>query len=400
MSHRVGGQTPRPQPPVDPAAFCDPDRRRLAAAYARRMRLAHLLSIAGMLAYFAGWTFGGGPLALSQLAARVSPRWPLQVALAFLVVGAGAWVLDTLLAIPRYQWARAFGQNTQSWREWLVDRTKMGLIAGLLGLTAVEGLFAFQRSGRPEWWLWAGLAFVTVQALLTFVGPVVIAPLFFRFTPLEDPELQARFLRLAEEAGVPAVGVYRFDMSRRTRAANAAVVGLGRTRRIVIADTLLDSFSPDEAEGVLAHELAHHVHRDPYWGLLASGLVTLVGLRLLAEVWPAAAQGLGLPADAPGLLPVIGLFFQVYGHVTAPIMNLWSRGREALADIFAVAITGKGRAYARALARLADQNLIELWPPRWYTLLFATHPPVGERIELAVALDREVEASSTGSRRT
>lgn len=370
-------------------ALCDPKRQEMARAYNRRMRAAHLVTLVAQLAYFAVWLLPGGRAWLGRWTASLPGGWPVQVAAAFLALGIGYWVLDTALAVPRYLWARRFGQSTQSWHGWITDRVKGGVLAGLLGLVMVEVLFGLVATGQAAWWLWAALLLVALQALLTFVAPVLIAPLFFRLTPLDDDALRERFLRLAREVGVPAVGVYRFDMSRRTRAANAAVVGLGHTRRIVIADTLLESFTPDEAEVVLAHELAHHVHRDTQWGLLVNGLVLLVGMRILAEVWPALAAAWDTSAVDPRLLPAVLLFFEGYTLLTAPLVNLWSRGRETLADIFAVAVTGKGRTYARALARLADQNLAELWPPRWYTWLFGTHPPLGERVELALALDRE-----------
>ncbi len=393
----MNGTSQRPAvPEVDRQAveaLCDPERRAQARAYARVARRLSLASVIALGLYLLAWVGLGGPVWLSQWTARITPWLWARVALAFLLVGGGAWLVDTLFAALGHVWARRFGQSTQDWEHWLTDRIKAGLVLGVIGLILVEGVYALLASGTDTWWLWAALGAVGVQVLLTVVSPTLIAPLFFRFTPLDDPDLRARFLRLAQEAGVPAMDVYRFDMSRRTRAANAAIIGLGRTRRIVVADTLLEAFTPDEAEGVLAHELAHHVHRDIYWQVLINGLVMVVAFRTLAALWPLVAAFWQLAPADPGLLPVLGLFFQGYGLLVAPVVNLWWRQRESLADIFAVAITGKGRAYARALARLADQNLIDLWPPRWYVVLFGSHPPLGERIDMALALDREEEGS-------
>ncbi len=397
---RHNGTTPLLSTPGPEAVerLCQPERRRQARVYARGLRRRNVLSIFALLTYFSLWVLLDGPRWLSEWTGRVSTDLWVRVALAFLLVGGGAWVVDTLMAASSHRWARRFGQSTQGWEAWLTDRMKAGILAGVLGLIATEGIFLLVRTGRPDWWLWAALAIVGLQALLTFIAPTLIAPLFFRFDRLEDPVLRERFLRLAKEAGVPAVDVYRFDMSRRTRAANAAVVGIGRTRRIIVADTLLSSFSPDEAEVILAHELAHHAHRDMQWSLVANGVIMLGGFRLLAALWPWAAQQWGIAPDDPGMLPVLALFFDVYSLLIAPILNLWSRGREMLADIFAVAITGKGRTYAQALARLADQNLAELWPPRWYVLWLGSHPPLGERIEMALALDRETSSVVPGGK--
>jgi STE24 endopeptidase len=180
--------------------------------------------------------------------------------------------------------------------------------------------------------------------------------------------------------------VCSLDFSRRTAEANAAVIGLGRSRRVVIADTLLAEFSPGEVDAVVAHELGHHVHRDVQRLLLGNAVMIWVGLFVASRVSSAALPLLSLPSLAyvpgyPMLLFVVELFFLV----ASPLLNWWSRRLELGADRFALRLTGNPAAFADAMQRLGSQNLIELRPPKWSELLLATHPPLYRRIQLAQA---------------
>ena len=365
-------------------SLVDAERQQQARAYGTaRRRLTLISSFLGPL-YLLAWLVTGFHQRLDETLAPHLSSPVLRAVVFFLVLGLGWWLLHLAVAIPTHRLARAYGLSTQNWEDWFTDQIKAGLIAAPIGALIVAAIYVFIGTGQPEWWLWAFFVVVVVQVVLTIVGPVLIAPIFFRFEPLEDEELRERFLRLAQRAGVPAANVYRFDMSRRTRAANAAVIGMGATRRIVIADTLTETFSPDEAETVLAHELAHHVHRDIVWGFLLNSLVMFVSLWAVAQAL-AWAEGRGLIESAsPQSLPLLLLVLLICLWAFSPLVNLWSRTREMLADMFAIDVTGRGDTYARALARLADQNLAELWPPHWYVWLYGTHPPLGERIALAL----------------
>jgi STE24 endopeptidase len=176
-------------------------------------------------------------------------------------------------------------------------------------------------------------------------------------------------------------GVYRFDMSRRTKAANAALFGLGNTRRIILGDTLLDEFEDDEIETILAHELGHHVHKDIPLGIVVSAVVNLFGLYL-------AAVGLRLGVALFGFtgvsdvaaMPLLALIIGAFGLITMPAENAFSRWRERMADRYALQVTGKNQAYSAALTRLANQNLADVDPEAWVVFLFYSHPPLGERI--------------------
>jgi STE24 endopeptidase len=200
----------------------------------------------------------------------------------------------------------------------------------------------------------------------------------------EHADLAERLVRLSEQAGARVRGVYRFDMSRRTKAANAALAGLGNTRRILLGDTLLNEFTYDEIETVLAHELGHHVHKDIPVGILVESLLTLVGLFLasLGLRWGALAFGFSGPADVAAL-PVLALVMGAFGLLTMPLGNAYSRWRERRADEYALRTTGKAEAYASALTRLANQNLADADPEPWVEFLLYSHPALGKRIAMA-----------------
>jgi STE24 endopeptidase len=224
------------------------------------------------------------------------------------------------------------------------------------------------------------------DVILANLGPVLVFPLFYKFTPLgeEHAELADRLMRLAESAKTRVRGVFKFDMSRRTKAANAALTGLGNTRRIILGDTLLNEFTSDEIETVLAHELGHHVHKDIPIGMLISAAMTLVGLYLASLVldWGVSYFGFSGPGDIAGL-PLFILVMALYGLVTMPLSNAYSRWRERRADEYALRMTSKGEAYASALTRLANQNLAEVDPEPWVEVLLYSHPALGKRIAMA-----------------
>jgi len=191
-------------------------------------------------------------------------------------------------------------------------------------------------------------------------------------------------VNLAERAGTKVRGVLKIDMSRRTKAANAALTGLGNTRRILLGDTLLDNFSDDEIETVLAHELAHHVHNDLPLGIIIESLTTLIGLWLASLIleWGVDFFGFEGVWDIAAF-PLFALVMGLYGLVTMPLGNAWSRWRERLADRYALQQTGKSQAFVSAMTRLANQNLAEVDPEPWVVFLLHSHPPLRERIAMA-----------------
>jgi STE24 endopeptidase len=311
----------------------------------------------------------------------------LQTALFGLVFGSGYALLSLPLSFySGYLLPLRFGQSTQGVRGWAIDQVKGAVLGGSLGLAALVVVYAILRAFPESWWLWAAGLLLLFNMVMGILAPVLIYPLFYHFSPLSEEHagLAERLTRLSEQAGARVQGVYAFDMSRRTRAANAALTGLGATRRIILGDTLLREFTPDEIETILAHELGHHVHRDIPFAIAFETLTTLLGLYLtaLALNWGAGAfglQGIGDIAGLPLFLLVMGLF----GLVTMPLSNAFSRWRERLADRYALEMTRKPQAFASAMTRLANQNLAQIDPEPWVEFLLYSHPALAKRIKMA-----------------
>jgi STE24 endopeptidase len=278
----------------------------------------------------------------------------------------------------------AFGLGRQSRGSWAIDWLKATLLGVVIG-AALGGVFLWTvLAAGPHWWWTFGLVATLVGLVFVFLTPYVLVPLFFKMRPLADAETVARIHALVNRAGAPVRDVCSLDFSRRTAEANAAVIGLGRSRRVVIADTLLAEFSPSEVDAVVAHELGHHVHRDVQRLLLGNAVVMWVGLGVAARVAPLALPWLSLPSLAyvPGY-PVVFWVVEVFFLVMAPLLNWWSRALEARADRFALQLTGDPAAFAAAMQRIGYQNLVELRPPRWFEVLMGTHPALYRRIQLA-----------------
>ncbi|MCB0174405.1 MAG: M48 family metalloprotease, partial [Anaerolineae bacterium] len=201
---------------------------------------------------------------------------------------------------------------------------------------------------------------------------------------LDNEALVTRLTDLAERTGTQVQGVYAFDMSSKTVAANAAVMGLGRTRRIVLGDTLVEKFTIDEIETVMAHELGHHVHHDLTLGIIVQSVLTLAGLWLADVIirWGVAAFGYYGLTD-PATLPLFIVAFTIFGLVTMPLGNLWSRWREVKADAYALETTRNPAAFISAMTRLANQNLAEAEPPAWVEFLLHSHPSISKRVAMA-----------------
>jgi STE24 endopeptidase len=374
----------------------DPERQRQAGVYARIQRHLTFVDLAIGLIYLILWLAFGWSLALKNtLQPFFSNDW-LLVAFFTLIFGGILAVINLPLSFYEgYILPHRFGLSTQSLRGWIVDQVKAGVIGGVLGLLLLEIIYAMLRTFPNTWWLWAAGVLLLFNVILTNLTPILLFPLFYKFQPLgeEYADLEKCLLQLAEKVKTHVSGVYKFDMSQRTKAANAALTGLGNTRRIILGDTLLGEFTTDEIEVVLAHELGHQVHKDIPIGIIIQSGVTLVGFYLVSLGLSQGASALGFsgPADIAAL-PLLGLIFGAYGLVTMPLTNAYMRWRERQADQFALQTTGNGTAFASAMIRLANQNLAQVDPPAWEEFLFHSHPALHKRIAMAQAFQKLVES--------
>src|SRR5438105_1384513 len=237
-----------------------------------------------------------------------------------------------------------------------------------------------------QWPSWTSTILFLVLLILGFLAPVLLVPLFYRFRPLADAALRRRFQVLAEKANVPILGVFELRASEKTRRSNAAVMGLDRTRRVIVTDTLVTGFTPEEVETVLAHELAHQKYRDPIRGFVSGSLVSL--LILFAVSWVYASTytivGIRSPADMAGL-PFLVAVFSILALPFRPLELQASRSREARADRFSLALTRDPTNFIAALVKLHDLNLGVADPRPWEKWLFYSHPTGRDRVEMARA---------------
>ena len=286
-----------------------------------------------------------------------------------------------------------YGLSTQNFRGWLADQIKSFALTLILGGIVVEIIYALLRDASGAWWLYASAFMILFSVVLVNLAPVLIVPLFFKFKPLDDPELVRRLTALAARAQTRVRGVYTLMLSEKTTAANAGLMGLGNTRRIVLGDTLYKNFTPDEIETIIAHELGHHVHRDIGWLLVFESFTNLAGFFVADQFlrWSVAQFRYESIADLAAF-PLLGLAFGALGLLTMPITNAFSRWRERMADDYALAATRNAPACIRALEKLADQNLAELEPEPWVEFLLYDHPPLGKRIRRGEAFAKAAQA--------
>ena len=365
----------------------DPERQKQAKEYARIRRRLWLVDTIFSAVYAILWLFLGWASSLRDwLTTFTNNQW-LLVALFVAIFGGIYSVINLPLGYySGFVLPHRFGQSNQTFRDWVIDQVKGLAIGAPLGLLLLELLYLALRVTGSLWWLWAAVGMLIFTVLLSNLAPVLIAPLFNKYIPLgeEHKELADRLLELARRANTKVKGVFKYDMSKRTKAANAALTGVGNTHRIVIGDTLINEFSTDEIETVLAHELGHHVHRDIPVLITFGTLSTTLSLFIasLALNWAIRYFGFTGPADVAAF-PALGLIFGAYGLITMPIENAVSRWRESMADDYALRSTGKKEAFASAFTRLANQNLGEVDPEKWVVFMFYSHPPLGERISKA-----------------
>jgi STE24 endopeptidase len=364
----------------------DCPQRELAAARlgAERRRLFFVGSVVSLAAPLLPYLSGAWETTWFALAAA-----PLPLAVRTVAFLLGFHVVIAVIALPLAYYAgyvlpRTFDLGRQSPGAWAVDWSKGLALTAILG-SLVGAVFLWMVVALGNQWWWTFGLFITVVGVgLVFLTPYVLVPLFFKMQPLADAATVERIHALVNRAGAPVKDVCSLDFSRRTAEANAAVIGLGRSRRVVIADTLLSEFTPGEVDAVVAHELGHHVHRDVQRLLLGNAVLIWVGLFVAGRFDSVALPVLSLPSLAyvpgyPTLFFVVELFFLL----ASPLLNWWSRRLESRADRFALQLTGDPAAFAAAMRRIGCQNLVEMCPPRWSEVLLATHPALQRRIQLA-----------------
>jgi STE24 endopeptidase len=268
--------------------------------------------------------------------------------------------------------------------KWIWRRVKGYLVGGVLGGLLLLGLYAVLWNAGAWWWLWATAGWLLVTLVLGRLVPVLILPLFYKVTRLDDEPLLDRLRKLTEGTTLGIEGVYRLHLSEETKKANAALAGLGKTRRVLLGDTLLEKFTPEEIEVVFAHEVGHHVHRHLLQMIVLRVMLSLAGFWLVDRILQGAAPTLGYGAwDTPAALPLLLLVLSLFGLALTPVQNAISRFYEVQCDTYALRRTSNPGAYRSTFQKLAEMNKADPNPHPLVEWFLYDHPAIAKRIALA-----------------
>lgn len=369
----------------------DAERQQKAKEYARiRRRLSFVSMGIGVVGILIFLFTNLGIWLRDQLQALswqpIAGWFPWQILVYFLILILGYEIITAPIGYySGFILPHRYGLSTMTLKGWLGDLFKGLVLSLILESLAIELVYVLLASQPQTWWLWVALVLLFFSVVMANLAPVLILPLFYKFTALPEGDLTKRLLALAERAHTRVRGVFTMQMSSKTTAANAALMGLGNTRRIVLGDTMLDRYTPDEIEVVLAHELGHHVHHDIWKLIISQSILTLGGLYLVNVVlhWAVETQhfylGLADAATIPLVLALIGAF----GLIVMPISNGYSRVIEYQADEYALQSSQMVGPFKSAMTRLANQNLADAEPSPIIEFLFHDHPSIRKRLKHA-----------------
>ncbi len=374
-----------------PEPELDPQRQEKAREYARLRRYLFFIDLALgatflLVILFSGLSSGLRNLLDFPLPARAA------LYLTVLVVAYGVMTLP-LNVYGGFVLPHRYGLSRQNFGSWILDELKSLLLALTLGMALAVIIYLLLNEFPDTWWLLSFLIVMLVSVILTRLAPVLILPLFFKVVPLSDAELRERLLRLAERSQTRIRDVFQINFSSKTSAGNAMLAGWGGTRRVILSDTMLKRYTPDEIEVVMAHELGHHRHGDiPKLILLQSALMFL-GFYLVNVVlkWAVLALGMEGISDVAAF-PLFVLVLAAFTLILSPLANAYSRRVEEAADRYALAATANPGAFASMLTKLTDQNLLQSQPGKWEEILFYDHPTYSRRVELARRYQEETES--------
>jgi len=355
----------------------------------RYNRIRRWLSMADLVLGFAflvvllvtGWSG-----ALRDYAVELAPeQYSIQVFFYVLMLLVISKILAVGVDYYGFRLEHRYHLSNQKLRSWIWDELKGWLLGLVLGTLLVELLYFTIRQSPQHWWIVAWFAFMALLVLFAQIAPIVFLPLFYKFEPLENDNLKDRLIRLSERAGTRVRGVYEWKLSEKSKKANAALTGLGATRRIILADTLLQNYSDDEIEAVLAHELGHHVHKHILKSIAVQAGITLLGFWAANTVLHYAMERSHLFETMSDFanLPLLVLVSTVLSFLLMPILNSYSRFNERQADRYCFQSVTTVAPFISSMNKLAEQNLAERAPGKWVEWFFHSHPAIAKRVAAA-----------------
>jgi STE24 endopeptidase len=276
-----------------------------------------------------------------------------------------------------------FDLSGQPFKAWLIDDLKKGVLSLAVFLIFIGVFYFFLRNFQGTWWIWIAIFWFMATVLLAKITPIIIIPLFFKYLPVGD-ELRRSIVRLSDKCGIKLLNVYKIDFSKKTNKLNAALVGVGKGRRVLLADNLVNEFSEDQICAVLAHEFGHH-RLFHIWKLMGCGFISVfLSFCALFLLLPPLARAFGGQSFFdPAIFPAMMLFLFLANFVLTPLQNAFSRKLEREADLFALRISGKKDVFISLMKKLAERNLADPDPSKLAKIFFYDHPPIAERIKFA-----------------
>jgi STE24 endopeptidase len=327
----------------------------------------------------------GWSLRIRSFAESISQSDWMIVLIYGVVIGGLFKLIDLPLSFySGYVLEHQFKLSRQTFLDWSKDQFKAVLIGAPLMIAAIEVIYQLLRAHPTYWWIYAGAAFITFTVVMANLAPVLLLPLFFKFKPIESQDLQKRVERLARRTGAAVCGIFEWSLGEKTRKANAAVVGWGNTRRIIVSDTLLQNFSGEEIEVIMAHELCHHVKHHVWQGIALQSVLTFLAFYTAHRVVGPLSEPFGFRGVSDvANFPLLALVITTLSLLVLPAVNYFSRRLETEADLYALDVTGDALAFVSSMEKLAELNLANKTPNKIVEFIFYSHPSVETRIKLA-----------------
>lgn len=365
----------------------DPERRNLALSYTRTSRrYGFRLTIISFIVSACMLISRITVFFKEFLDQHITTDPIIQISIFFLV----GFLLISIWELPlafylHSKLSRRYGLSKLTNRKWLLRYAKGEILGLVIGFLLIQGFYWILRSFPDIWWVWAIITLMVFSLIFSALIPVFLLPLFFKFTPLEEtnPELATELVKMTNEVGLKNTKAYNWKLGETSTTGNAGLLGIGSTRRIIIADTMVNQYTTKEIKWILAHEIGHYKRHDLWKGFIIGGLTTFITFFLTHHLFPLASELFGYSQTIGDIanLPILGLCFWIFSFgFTAP--SLWfSRKQERKTDEFAMTVVADKEVAKSLFIKMADQNLADIDPPWWEKLFFQSHPSIKERIE-------------------
>ena len=344
------------------------------------------------------WVFliAGIPAYFKSVSQLISHNDYVDLIIFYILVGALYYVINLPLEFySEYILEHKFSLSNQRLKDWFFREGKKNIIAFIISTPLIVALYAFLKLYPADWWLWTALLWFSVSIMLAKFAPVIIVPLFYRYSLIKDALLESKLNQLVSRVGFNSSGVYELNISKDTKKANAALLGIGKQKRIVLCDTLISNFNHDEIESVMAHELGHHKMNHMWKLIISGGIFTFITFFSTNIIFLKLRNFFGytIPYGYESLV-LIYFVVSVFNLVLMPAANAFSRRLEKDADKFSLKTTRNTSAFVSAMKKLSEQNLADANPGRFYELMLYDHPPIGRRIAFAESFKQNTQNNS------